>query len=165
MDWRNCFRGRALCALGLSSLLVIGCGGTGEKGLVPVSGRVTLDGGAWPKAGKITFVPSAKDAGAQKEMRPAGADFDTSGHFTISSFEGVKGLYPGEYWGSVECWEVLPGMGDPGVAKVNPKTNALIPGAGKSYVPQKYQNPEKSGIVLMVEPGTALNPTFDVKTK
>lgn len=156
---------RALLALGLAPALLplAGCGGS-EGGLVPVSGKVTLDGGAWPKPGKITFAPKQEGAGAQ--LRPASADFDTAGNFTVSSFEGSPGLYPGDYRASVECWEVMPGMANPDAMKdATTKKGMMMPGPGKSYVPTKYQSSESSGFELKVQPGQSATANFDVKTK
>ncbi len=49
--WRRLAKILAACAL---LTLPVGCG-TGEPCLVPVSGRLTLDGGPWPKEVTITF--------------------------------------------------------------------------------------------------------------
>jgi len=150
----------ALMVLGLAAMVSGGCGAASESGLVPVSGKITLDGGSWPRPGKITFVPKG---GEGNQIRPASADFDTSGNFTVSSYDGAKGLYPGEYWISVECWEELPGMANPDAAKQVGKS--LKPGAGKSAVPKMYQNHETSKLALKVESSGSPTANFDVKSK
>jgi hypothetical protein len=153
MRRRNRFASWSPLALSLSLVFLGGCGGATEEGLVPVSGRITLDGGAWPKPGKITFTPS----GGTDQLRPASADFDTGGYFTVSSFDGVKGLYPGDYLVLVECWEAEPRMLMPG----EPEEAA----AGKSYVPQKNQSGKDSELKLKVAAGQTPEANFDVKTK
>ncbi len=161
MHFQNRSAPRILMLLGLAAMMSGGCGPASESGLTPVSGKITLDGGSWPKPGKITFVP--KGGGDDSKLRPASADFDTSGNFTVSSYDGAKGLYPGEYWISVECWEELPGMANPNAAKQAGKT--LTPGLGKSAVPKMYQNHETSKLSLKVESSGSPTANFDVKTK
>jgi|GEM_PF-2551444 len=172
MPRHNCFTFRLLFSIGLSSLMLAGCGGS-EKGLVPVSGYITFDGGPWPKPGKITFLPIG-DSGT--ELRPASADFATDGAFTVSSYDGSQGLYPGEYGVTVECWEEEPGMAKPEELKERTakkdwrpsaqlKPVSLGPTGGKSYVPPLYQNPQTSPLKLKVALGESQNPKYDVKTK
>ena len=105
--------------------------------VVPVRGKVIYGGGSWPKPGTITFT------GGQ---RPASADFDADGNFTVLSFDKEKGLVAGKYKVSIECWDVPPRIDKPG--------------AEKSFVPQKYRNPGTSGLEITVEPG---KPITDLK--
>lgn len=139
----------------LTVLLVLalsaGCNGAvREGGLVPVSGRVTLDGGPWPKDGVITFGPITQES----TSRPASATFDTSGNFTVMSFDNSPGLYPGTYNVGVECWEEPPGMSKNGK-----------PTAGKSPVPKKYRTGMSSGLKLTVAAGATPDANFDIKSK
>jgi hypothetical protein len=154
---------RAVVALACAASLA-GCGGTKEGGLVPVSGRVTLDGGPWPKPGKITFTPRGSNAGESGQLRPASADFDRNGNFTVSSFDGNAGLYPGEYWASVECWETEPGMSNPNAAAQADPKKPMLP-TGKGYALKRYESPEGSGFSVTVEPGTPVKVAFDAKSK
>ncbi len=162
MHRRNRFASWSLLAFSLSLVSLAGCGAT-ERGLVPVSGRITLDGGPWPKPGKITFLPVA-DTG--ENLRPASADFAPDGGFTVSSFDGAEGLYPGEYQVSVECWESEPGMMKADEAKkaAASKKAAGGPTSGKSLVPQKYQSTATSEFKLKVEVGKKPDANFDVKS-
>ena len=148
----------ALLVLGLSPLAVMGgCGGNEvEKGLTPVQGRVTLDGGPWPKPGQLIFVPVAKSAEpGQAVVRSATAEFDTDGRFTVAGgYGGGEGLHPGTYWVAVDCPEDGPKMPVPGE-----------PVNTKNFAPPKYRNADSSGLVLKVEAGKATEANFDVKTK
>lgn len=162
MHCQNRLASRVVWALGLSGALLGGCGTASESGLVPVSGRITLNGGPWPRPGKITFVPKGGDG---SKLRPASADFDTNGDFTVSSFDGNKGLYPGDYWISVECWEELPGMANPNAVKGEEGKKSLVMSPGKSAVPKIYQSHETSKLSLKVESSGSPAASFDIKTK
>ncbi len=157
----NCaFRRRQLCALmvfSLVPLLVSGCGGAvAEKGLVPVKGRVTLDGGPWPNPGQITFVPTAKTPEPGKPaVRSAVATFDKDGNFSVvGGYGGAEGLHPGKYWVAVDCPEGPVEMPLPGK-----------PVQQKNAAPAKFRNPETSGLNLTVEAGKSPEANFDIKSK
>ena len=122
--------------IALASLLPIGCG-SADSDLVPLKGRVTLDGGPWPVPGFITF------AG---ESRPLSVPFDQQGNFEASAYQGKKGVVPGTYKIGIECYEVQPTFDNPE--------------AGKSVVPEKYQNPGTSGLEVTLELGS---PVTDYK--
>jgi hypothetical protein len=147
-----------LAAAGVCTALLVmpgGCG-SGEPGVVPVRGKVTLDGGPWPKEGTITFTPVAGAQGADpSKARPGTGKFATDGSFTVTSFEAGDGLFPGQYEVSVECLDSAPTMGNDGRVV-----------GGKSSVPEKYRNGSTSGLALTVKPGERVtDATFDVKTK
>jgi hypothetical protein len=145
----------ALAALALSSLLpTAGCG-TSEPGLTPVRGKVTLDGGPWPREGTIYFTPSGTTEGADpSKSRPGSAKFGADGSFTAGSFEARDGLFPGTYKVSVDCAEAGPQMSP---------TGKLIE-AGNA-VPKSYRDASTSGLTLTVKPGERADATFDVRTK
>ena len=113
-----------------------GCGRSGPE-TVPVVGKVTLDGGAWPTAGRLYFNPLETAEGLPR--RPGTADFDTDGRFTVSSWEQGDGLVPGKYKVGVECWKVQPTMGGPPAV---------------SYVAEPYQAAATSDKVVVIEPGS-----------
>lgn len=141
---------RLMLCLAWCLLVWPGCGGT-EPGLVPVSGKVTLNGGPWPKEGRINFTPT----GAGDLLRPGGATFDTDGSFRVTSFTEADGLYPGTYQVSVDCWEVEPTIGNDG-----------RPTPGKSPVPPKFRNPATSELNFEVKPDQqSAVAEFDVKTR
>jgi hypothetical protein len=121
---------------GIFVLAVVGCGRRGPE-IVPVEGRITFNGGAWPKPGAIYFTldPSEKT----EFDRPASGVFDTDGNVTnITSFKEGDGLIPGKYRVAIECWATPPRMGGP---------------QPKSHVPQRYHSPATSGLVVSVKPG------------
>ncbi len=127
-------------------LPLCGCGKSGPETVV-VKGKVTLGGGPWPKPGVLYFTPVKPAEGMPS--RPAPAHFDSDGNFTVTSFRKGDGLVPGTYKVGVECWEVPPSM----------ETNV----AGKSYVAEKFQSPQTSGLEITIEPGSGKQtPTFDV---
>jgi hypothetical protein len=144
----------AILGLGASSVILSGCSGdVMDKGLVPVKGRVTLDGGPWPAPGTITFTPKEAPGATQNGL----ASFDASGDFgsVDGGFGGAKGLHPGTYLVSVQCREGEEGMPDPS------KPASTL----KDHVPAKYRDPKTSELTLQVDAGKAVDATFDVKSK
>ena len=108
-------------ALGVLVLLFTGCGDKGP-GLIPVKGKVTYAGGAWPKPGNVNFNPTEPAAGFPRLNGTA--SFGTDGAFTVKSTGDKLGLVPGKYKVVVECWDVMPSM----------ETN----NPGKSFVPETF---------------------------
>lgn len=108
----------------LVALGICGCGGSNLTTTVPVSGRVTFDGGPCPAGGNIRFMPLEVAEGLPN--RPGRADFDASGEFVARSFRDGDGLVPGRYRVIVECWKVAPVDGK----------------AGVSYITSSYAAPE-----------------------
>ena len=102
--------------------------------MVPVRGRVTLEGGAWPKPGIVDFTPIKVAPGFP--LKPGSARFDTDGAFVVKTGE-YEGLIPGDYRIAVVCWEKPPRDDTP----------------GKSYIPHKFSQPALSGLTLKIEPG------------
>lgn len=118
---------RMLIVIGL--LCLTGCG-SGNPETVPVSGKVTLEGGPWPKPGMLFFTPIEEVPGFP--MRPATADFDVDGLFrSATTYEAGDGVLPGKYRVRVECWEQAPNMEGKPV---------------KSHVPSRYDNAATSGL-------------------
>lgn len=145
---------RVALVLGLAPALLAGCGGVeSEKGLVPVSGRVTLDGGPWPRPGQITFIPTKAGRAEESASVSSVAAFGADGKFVVSR-EGFNGLKPGNYWVAVDCPDGDPVMPLPG-QKVS-DANA---------VPKKYRDPETSGFSIDVAAGKPAEAIFDVKSK
>jgi len=148
----------SLVVLGLASVWGAGCGDGSipESGLIPVSGRVTLDGGSWPIPGQITFVPRGTASDPSKGApRSAVATFSKEGTFeVVGGYGDGKGLRPGEYRVAVDCPEGEPEMVDPTKKAAPPKNHA----------PDRYRKAETSGFNVRV--GDApVEATFDVKTK
>lgn len=75
-----------------------GCGNKND--LVQVKGRVTFDGQAPPKSGRLYF---GSPLDAPTKARPAYAAFDDAGNFEVTSLKPGDGLLPGKYLVTVEC--------------------------------------------------------------
>ena len=132
------------CCGGLS-----GCGsGSGsDLPLVPVSGRVTFEGGPPPAGGKVTFVQVSGSGLAGMPNRPAQAGFGTDGYFAATSFEKGDGLLPGRYIATVICMD-----GEPTDTRPFEKI---------TYVPLDYKAEE-----LVVEEGqNAIEVNYNVPLK
>jgi len=142
---------RLLLAISLGSLA--GCGGgVGDvrAGLVPVTGKVTLDGKPLT-TGTISFI-----AGDGKESYTS--QIDGSGSYTLAASPTSPGALPGDYKVIVIAVEA-PKMADP------MKDVAAGPdmGAPKSLVPEKYKTAETSGLTGTVpKSGGTIN--FDLKS-
>ncbi len=108
-------------------------------GLVAVRGRLTLNGGAWPKSGVIFFSPAQAAEGLPQLVGMA--RFETDGSFSAMTGD-AQGLMPGQYKIAIECWERSP-------------SNEGKKEAGKCAMPEHYRFPATSGLELDVPPGSA----------
>ena len=135
-------------------LLSFGCGGGSDQlPVIPVQGKVLLDGE--PAAGAyVEFVPQ-NSTEAMRTMRPV-SSVDENGEFVLSTYAGGDGIPEGEYnvfvrWPTPdemtepdsypENWEALREIyGDP----ANPRFDATI------------QKPEDSEIEVIVIPAFEL---------
>ena len=128
-------------------LLLPGCAESGPE-IVPVTGKITYGGGAWPAAGGVLLAPI--EAAQGEPVIPTIATMAQEGSFTAESSVG-RGLVPGKYLVAVECLEL------------EPDESRQKQPLGKSYVPAKYQNPAKSGLEFDVPKGSkAIVVKFDV---
>ena len=75
----------------MAGLLTVGCGDSGPP-VVPVSGKVTLDGKPLSGA-SVTFVPAGEAAGTFG----GSATTDGEGAYTLLNTKGAKGVSPGDY--------------------------------------------------------------------
>jgi len=134
-----CQRNRGMIA---SNLLVVGvlfaaagCGGAPPDApttpLHPVSGTVSLDGK--PIAG-AKVVLHAIEGSKPGDITPIGVT-DENGMFQISSYQPKDGAPEGSWSVTVSWPEILPGGGSD-------------PEYGRERLPSKYQDPNKSGLVL-----------------
>src|SRR5690349_13423890 len=92
---------RRVLIVGIVAIVISGCGD--KHGLVPVSGRLTFDGGPPPKPGRLTFGPIKPAEGFVQ--RPGQASFGADGKFEVTSYEAGDGLSPGSYRINVICVE------------------------------------------------------------
>jgi hypothetical protein len=134
----RCF-GRKSAAY-LAALLLLACIGlggcnNGPAGLVPVSGKLTLDGKAWPKFGQINFSPVKPIEG--HPVLPAMARVNDDGTFAILT-PAAPGLVPGEYNVAITC------MKEAGDERH----------AGKSAIPEHFGSPRTSGLKVTIAEGS-----------
>lgn len=125
-------------------LAVAGCGD--NRGLVPVKGRVTFNGGQPPKPGRLMF--GAVKAADGYMQRPGQAPFDAEGNFEVTSYHTGDGLTPGTYRVNVICVERDP---------------APVPGGleAVTYVAPEYKGQE----VVVPAGGKPMELAIDVPLK
>lgn len=130
-----------------ASLMVLGCGGEGKSAkLVPVSGKVTLDG-APLTSGTINFTPEDSKGTA------AAGQIGSDGTYKLAA--GAKeGAAVGKYKVSI-------GAGMKSMS-TDPSAAPKLSEPEKAPVPQKYQNSDASGIVMEVKEG-AQPGAYDIK--
>jgi len=116
--------GTTQVALGLIVLLAatVGCG-DGRPKRVAVSGQVLIDGDPIP-GGSIRFVPEGD--------RPAAAEIDEQGHFTLRCYDGEDGAVIGTHRVQVAARTIAGGK------KV------------EWYAPKKYSDFRSSGLTVEV---------------
>lgn len=131
----------------------LGCGPR-KPSVVSVTGVVTLDGKPVEKAA-VTLVPSE----AQAAGLPASGITDQQGRFTLSTDKIGPGAMPGEYRATVIKKETT-GF----VADKNGLSGGIAPGGIKEkwIIPQKYANPNTSGLAVSVKAGMT---PFDLDLK
>ena len=115
-----------------------GCGTTGPE-LVPVSGRVTLDGQPLPGA-RIMFQPEATGS-------PSYGSTDRDGRYELGYKRGVQGAMIG--WHIVRIQLDAPGQAANGKSNRRPKS-----------LPARYNT--KSELRVEVKPGTQNDLDFDL---
>lgn len=138
---------RFVVAVMLGGFLMPASGCIEDRGLVPVSGVVTLAGSSMPDEGSVRFLPVSVEEGFP--TRPAHARFKADGAYEAQTFEPGDGLYPGTYRVVVECWEIPHTMGGP---------------PAKSFLHARYSNAKQSGLEITV-PSDADPVTFDIKVE
>jgi hypothetical protein len=111
--------------------------------LVPIAGKVTLEGAVWDVPGMIVFTPvdaqgkvARVDEHGELSRHVGIGYFSSNGNFMSVRSEMGSGLCPGTYRVTVVCTEQDP------------------QGRMVDHVPQRYQNPETSNLELTLAPGT-----------
>jgi len=115
-----------------------GCLGSGP-GLAPVGGVVTLDGEPL-SSGRVTFWPTSG--------RNASGWIEDDGSFTLGTFSDADGARVGRHRVAVTAALRKP--------TAPPNFDRDPPAAGwpRSPIPARYSNPDASGLVFEVEPGS-----------
>ncbi|MCR4411810.1 MAG: hypothetical protein NUV77_05210 [Thermoguttaceae bacterium] len=148
------FEGTLWCILALVACVALGGCGPSTPATVPVSGTVTLDGQPLEGAA-VSFVPIGQG-------RPATGQTDSSGKFTLTSFQPGDGAPAGKYKvGVSKLDKPADAKGGPAAAGAAPEGTRLSgppvakgPEAPpKSLVPPKYVNPDTSGLTVEVKSG------------
>ena len=141
----------SLVPLGLTGALLVlaaaaGCGG--KRTIVPVSGRVTLEGAAVAQV-RIAFMPT--ESGEGSPIRPASSGLDSDGRYKLSTFEPGDGAIPGEYDVVIVSITSGPTMQNPTAPEV-------------WGIPRHYGRPGQSGLSVTV-PDQRAAVTFDFDLK
>jgi hypothetical protein len=87
----------------LLAMVAAGCGSGHGLPLVPVTGRITFQGGTPPAPGNFTFVQTGDSVVKGLPKRPGRATFGSDGKYRATSFEEGDGLLPGTYDVNITC--------------------------------------------------------------
>jgi hypothetical protein len=134
-------------AAAVAAMVIAGCGGGNNLPLIPVSGRVTFDGGPCPAEGSVTFMPV--DVAPGLPRRPGIGKFKTDGRFVATSFREGDGLIPGHYAVSITCYQGLPDpdsrdpFGDINFVPGDYRPDDLVVDAGSGPIEVNYSVPPK----------------------
>ena len=126
-------RRRLVAAIALACLLPIACGPSGPR-MVKVRGRVTYQGKPVPK-GTVSFQST------QPDRRNATGQIDPDGYYTLQTEVPGDGAEIGAYYVAVSARD------DPVLDYTPPK-----PVPPKYLVPEKFENPQTSGLIRSVSP-------------
>lgn len=141
---KNC---TAIAFLLTACLPMWGCGSSHDLPLVPVSGRVTFDGGPCPGDGSITFSQISDSGNSAHPSRPGRARFQADGQFEVTSFAPGDGLLPGRYRVRITCIRGVPPLGQPiedySFVPSNYQPNELVVEEGQSAIYIEYDVPPK----------------------
>lgn len=133
-------RGLSILLLVLLAVPLVGCGG--GAGTIAVTGLVTHNSSPLADA-DVSFIPESG--------RPAYGRTDSSGRFTLTTFEQGDGAMPGKHTVTIMKSEELKAATD-----ANPYAEY------RSVLPEKYGRPQESPLTAEVEKGGSNDFTFDV---
>jgi hypothetical protein len=136
---RRAFASSVICIAIVASTLT-GCG-NGE-GLVPVSGKVLLDGQPLTQGNVITLPPAGR--GASGIIQP-----DGTFQLKTGKDDGAK---PGTHKVAVVAYASGPGQG--------PES-----GTGQLLVPKKYTSPDTSELTIEINSSGDNHPVFELSSK
>lgn len=126
---------RASCVLAGASLLFLAATGCGRRiSLVPVAGRVTLDGSAVVGA-SVLVQPAAGPA--------ARGLTDADGRFTLGTYGERDGAIPGAAVVSISRYE----------RAAQAAADSGEPPLGKNLLPDRYADAATSGLRVVIAPG------------
>jgi hypothetical protein len=128
-------------------ILLSGCGGkTKLPGLVPASGKLTLDGTPLANA-VISFQPKG-------EGRSATATTNAAGEFQATTLNPNDGIFPGDYVITVSKSEIVgKTYSDAEIEDIIQKTGEGPRIETKQVVPDKYLSAETSGLSASIPSG------------
>lgn len=138
------------------AVAIAGCSGqpaSHRPQTVAAKGRVTLAGQPLAKA-TVSFQPDGKGNGASGIT-------DDAGTFTLSTFAAKDGAVPGKYKVAVTKVDDTASGGDMNAAGYAPPSESSP--KPKSFVPDQYADPAKSGLTAEVAAGAANTFEFDLK--
>jgi hypothetical protein len=145
IDIMKSYRFHLLLAVAATAILG-GCGGSALP-IIPVSGKVTHGGGAWPAAGTIVLSPLSVAEGHPR--RPAIGNFKEDGTFKMTSFKPGDGVIPGTYSVKVTCYEKQPDANNPitfetyNVVPKDFKAKDIVVDPSESSVTVEFDVPKK----------------------
>jgi hypothetical protein len=125
-------------------VLAAGCGGSAGQ-FVPVAGKVTFRGKPLA-AGTIVFAP---DPDRGTTAIPVCAEIQSDGMYRLKPSD-APGIAPGWYRVTVAAVEIVPAQG----------TSPAVP---RSLLPDRYRDPELSGLICEVKPGRENSINFNLE--
>jgi hypothetical protein len=140
----------SLSLMGVICVVIAGCGESGGPRLYPATGKVTYNG--TPVTGaNLTFVHSDGQVSA--------ASTDGQGAFAMVTF-GRPGAVPGQYQVAITKTGSIPGApADPKpedmMKMMNTQTRSIE--QAKNELPEKYAQPQTSGLTAVVTEDKAKN--------
>jgi hypothetical protein len=129
----------SFAALATLAFGAVGCGSAAPN-VVPVHGKVTLNGQPLT-TGRVMTMPVAG--------RGAGGEIQQDGAFELTTPEFGAGATPGVHKVAVRAYD-------------NAGVTDLETGSGKSLVPERYGNPETSGLTIDVTANGENAPTLEL---
>jgi len=153
------FACRVTALVGMSAVVILGCGDTtGLPKRYPVSGTVTYQGKPVEK-GSINFIATAADG------RSAAGEIQ-NGEYSLTTAEPGDGAIPGKYKVTVVAVDIdttqLKAIAKGGQFH-HDKAFAKANRTAKKLVPSKYQVPEMSDLTAEVKAQTNSGVNFELK--
>ena len=132
-----------------------GCSRAGLEGVVPVTGTVTYNGKPVEGAA-VSFSPAG-------EGRSASALTTEDGKFSLTTLEAEDGAFPGSYKIGISKSEVVNPISDAERQKQFHENMGRMPlEEHRSLLPEKFRNPNTSGLTAEVEKSGENNFAFDL---